>query len=287
MIKKIFVILILFFVAKPCYAIKIGLITDSKKVVVGTSVAGKIIDTKTNTTVYDLEKMKAYEIANIDNSIAIKINGRYTPISANEIVIRPMESGFVSAKRLWYRGVLRLKAEDKNLIVVNDVPIEDYLKGVVSKEMIPSWEKEALKAQAIAARSYTIANMGKRATLGFDLNDTTEDQAYGGASAETKKTNTAVEDTKGIVLTHNERIIKAFYFASAGGKTRNSIWGRDLPYLHSVPSFDDEIGKKGHGVGMSQYGANYLAKKGHDAYQILSYFYNNVGFARTNPQVYH
>ena len=78
---------------------------------------------------------------------------------------------------------------------------------------------------------------------------------------------------------------KGFWFdvsASAGGMTSTSVWGGSAPYLHSVPSFDDNVKKNGHGVGMSQHGANNLAKQGYNAYQILQYFYQNVKFAKLN-----
>jgi stage II sporulation protein D len=150
--------------------------------------------------------------------------------------------------------------------------------------MPPSWEFEALKAQAIAARSFALANLGKQAKFGYDLKDNTEDQAYGGASSETNVTNRAVEETHGLVLTYDMKIISAYYSASAGGMTSTSVWGGYAPYLHSVPSFDDNVGKKGHGVGMSQHGANNLAKQGYNAYQILQYFYQNVKFAKLNNE---
>lgn len=167
--------------------------------------------------------------------------------------------------------------------------MEDYLKGVVPSEMPSGWELEALKAQAIAARSYAFANLGKRGSLGYDLKDTPEDQAYGGASAETAKTNNAVDETSGLVLTYNYKVISAFYSASAGGQTvsNGQAWGgNDLPYIRSVKSFDDNVKKNGHGIGMSQHGANNLAKKGYNAYQILQYFYKNVKFARADGSSY-
>ena len=148
--------------------------------------------------------------------------------------------------------------------------------------MPASWEFEALKAQAIAARSFALANLGKQAKYGYDLKDNTEDQAYGGASAETNITNKAVDETHGLVLTYDMKIISAYYSASAGGMTSSSVWGGYAPYLHSVPSFDDNVAKNGHGVGMSQHGANNLAKQGYNAYQILQYFYSNVKFAKLN-----
>ena len=77
--------------------------------------------------------------------------------------------------------------------------------------MPASWEYEALKAQAIAARSFALANLGKQARYGYDLKDNTEDQAYGGASAETNRTNRVIDETAGLVLTHDMKIISAYY----------------------------------------------------------------------------
>ena len=90
------------------------------------------------------------------------------------------------------------------------------------------------------------------------------------------------------MLIHDGKIIPAYYSASAGGQTRSSgqVWTKDLAFLKSVPSFDDGIKKNGHGVGMSQYGANNLAKKGYNAYQILKYFYADVKFAKINSEYY-
>ena len=286
--KKILLLTLLFilFNCNPTYAVKIGLQTLVETASVGTSVKGTIIDANTNHTVCDLDAMKGYELRPYKNLMAIKIDGNYYKVNSDNIVIKPKETGFVSVKGKWYRGILKIQNKNGKLVVINDLPLDDYIKGVVPAEMPSSWEIEAQKAQAIAARSYVLANLGKRAAFGYDLNDTPEDQAYGGASAETVKTNSAVDDTKGIVLTYNMQIINAYYSASAGGQTSTSAWGGNLPYLRSVPSFDDNVKKNGHGVGMSQHGANNLAKDGYNAYQILQYFYKDVKFARVNPKVY-
>ena len=272
--------------ASPCFAIKIGLQTEVESTGVGTSVSGKIIDANTNHTICDLDAMKGYEIRPYHNLMAIRVDGEYYKIKSDNIVLKTMNPGFVSVKGKWYRGIVMIQNKNGKLTVINNVPLEDYLKGVVPSEMPSSWATEAHKAQAIAARSYALANLGKRARYGYDLKDTPEDQAYGGASAETADTNYADEQTKGIVLTYNMKVINAYYSASAGGQTNTNSWGSNLPYLRSVPSFDDNVKKNGHGVGMSQHGANNLAKQGYNAYQILQYFYNDVKFARVNPESY-
>jgi len=272
--------------ASPSFAIKIGLQTEVSSISIGTSVKGTIIDAVTNKTVCDLDAMKGYEIKPYHSVMAIRYEGKYYKIDSNNIVIKPTSTGFVSTKAKWYRGFLRVRNKDGKLIVINDVPLEDYIKGVVPAEMPSSWAFEAHKAQAIAARSYALANLGKRAKYGYDLTDTPQDQAYNGASGETAGTNSAVDDTKGIVLTYDTKVISAYYSASAGGQTNTNSWGTSLPYLRSVPSFDDNVKKNGHGVGMSQHGANNLAKQGYNAYQILKYFYKDVKFAKVDPKSY-
>lgn len=272
--------------ASPSFAIKIGLQTEVTSSAIGTSVKGTIIDANTNHTVCDLDAMKGYEIKPYHNLMAILYKGTYYKINSDNIVIKPLSPGFVSAKGKWYRGIIMIQNKNGKLTVINNVPLEDYIKGVVPSEMPSSWATEAHKAQAIAARSYALANLGKRAKYGYDLKDTPEDQAYGGASKETPDTNFAVDETKGIVLTYNMKVINAYYSASAGGQTNVNSWGSSLPYLRSVPSFDDNVKKNGHGVGMSQHGANNLANQGYNAYQILQYFYKDVKFARVDSKSY-
>lgn len=284
--KKILIILtvliINLIIANPSYAIKIGLLTEVEQAGVGTNVNGRMIDVNTNKTVCTLDAMKGYILVPYKNEIAVKAGGHFYSLGTSAIVLRPDTEGYVSTKGKWYRGKLMVKMSNGKLVVINDLTLEDYLKGVVPSEMPPSWEFEALKAQAIAARSFALANLGKQARFGYDLKDNTEDQAYGGASVETNKTNRAVEETAGLVLTYDMKIIPAYYSASAGGMTNTNAWGGNLPYLRSVPSFDDGVKKNGHGVGMSQHGANNLAKEGYNAYQILQYFYQNVKFAKLN-----
>lgn len=283
--KFILAVLIFMFTILPGHAIKIGLIDSTPFSYIGTSTEGYIIDTKTNKSIYRIQAMKPYKFKVKKNAVIIEAGSQEYNLGSDMVQIRPTNNGFCCAKKKWYRGELILKANEGNLIVINNLNLEEYLRGVVPSEMPSKWNFEAQKAQAIAARSYAIANLNKRASRGYDLKDTPEDQAYGGASSETAQTNKACDDTRGIVITYDKKVIPAYYSASAGGHTINSgdVWATDLPYLRSVPSFDDNIKKNGHGIGMSQHGANNLAGKGYNAYQILTYFYNNVKFGKLNP----
>jgi len=127
--------------------------------------------------------------------------------------------------------------------VVNVLPLEDYLKGVVPAEMPPFWGTEALKAQAVAARTYALRKIGRDAD--FDLEGNEFDQAYSGMSQQRIASNEAVEATRGQVLTSNGRLVDALYMASGGGQTENSEYGfirwdhglipaATIPYLRGI-----------------------------------------------------
>ena len=285
--KKVGIVIVCLFMLvfiQPVFAhdIKIGLITNVSSLRLGTSTYAPVINSRTNKTIYMLDPMRNYEFRADSNNILIKIGGKYYSLDTDEIAVRPDYDGYVSAKSKWYRGIFIVKNINGALVLINKLDMEDYLRGVVPSEMPSSWAFEAHKAQAVAARSYAYANLGKRGKYGYDLKDTPEDQAYNGASAETDNTDQAVKDTEGIVILYDAKIIPAYYSASAGGQTvtAGQVWSRDLPYVRSVPSFDGNVKKNGHGVGMSQHGANNLAKQGYYGYQILQYFYKNITFAR-------
>lgn len=285
----IFIVLLMQIVLiQPCFAIKIGLQSGIDKTFIGTSTQAQVINARTNKLLCTMAAMKGYELRAYKNGLAIKILGKYFDLDTDYAVIKPNSGGYISAKGKWYRGFFIVYNRNGALTIINQVEIEDYIRGVVPSEMPSGWNYEAHKAQAIAARSYALANLGKRASHGYDLKDTPEDQAYGGATAESSRTNQAVQETKGVVLIYDLKIIPAYYSASAGGQTASSsdVWTKNLPYLQSVPSFDGNIKKNGHGVGMSQHGANNLAQNGYNAYQILQYFYKGVKFARINPEFY-
>jgi len=282
--KKILLTILLYFLLiTPSFAIRIGLQDGVNYAVVGTSVEGGIADRNTNKILLRTTARKPYEIRPYEGILAVRIDGRFYKLKTNIISVQtPEYKYFVSAKRRWYRGELIVANLNGKLVVINNLPLEQYLLGVIPAEMPARWNYEAHRAQTIAARSYAIANLGKRGKRGYDLLDTPHDQAYGGASAETRQTNQAVVSTKDIVLTYNNKVIPAYYHAASGGQTLQSgqVWSRNLPYLKSVDGRDWGVRKMGHGVGMSQYGANNLAAQGYSANEILNYYYNNISFAR-------
>ncbi|HEU4593903.1 MAG TPA: SpoIID/LytB domain-containing protein, partial [Pyrinomonadaceae bacterium] len=138
-----------------------------------------------------------------------------------------------------YRGRLEVFANTKGLLtVVNVVPLEEYVRGVVPNELSPGGfpALEALKAQAVAARTYAVSHLGQFQSQGFDLLPTTRSQVYGGRSTEHPLTDRAVAETRGRVATFDGRPINALYTSTCGGHTEHAehIFGGDAPaYLRA------------------------------------------------------
>lgn len=136
-----------------------------------------------------------------------------------------------------FRGeIIITPSYGKTMTVVNQLDIEEYLYGVLPLEMPPNWPEEALKAQAVAARTYTLSNLGKWEKYGFDLTADTRDQVYGGIEVETSSTTDAIIKTKGQVLLYDNKPIMAFFHSDSGGITEASgeVFNEDLPYLIPV-----------------------------------------------------
>jgi stage II sporulation protein D len=133
-----------------------------------------------------------------------------------------------------YRGKLVVSGAGKLVQVVDVVGLEPYLKGVVPAEMPSTWGPEALKAQAVAARSYALANLAKGRD--FDLYGDTRDQAYGGVESESPAASAAVDATKGQVVLYNGKVADTLFFSTSGGRTASALesTGTAVPYLVSV-----------------------------------------------------
>ena len=304
---------------------------------------------------FDKNKEKKYELKNEEKYEIKSSDGRGI---------------WVGQKR--YPGILSLIILDSEILLINIVGIEKYLTSVVGSEMPTSWPLEALRAQAIASRTYALKQKGNSL---YDIDSTQKNQVYNGLESRTYKTTKAVRSTRSLVLVHNNKLINALFHSSSGGMTENSqdVWKNEYPYLTSVKDFDKsnpkfrwqknfsneelqkifpvigginkieilnitntgrvknvrifgdysstemsgvEIRKRmnlkstfirfkfvedktnipdnkdpndsyekiltvigqgsGHGVGMSQWGARYLATKGYSAERILKYYYKDV-----------
>jgi stage II sporulation protein D len=158
----------------------------------------------------------------------IKVSGvRVTPQT---------KSGLVYIDKQWFRGAVEVKSAPDGLLAVNQLPMEEYLYGVATSEMPRSWSLEAIKAQAVAARSYALYRQKYRQDKPYDLGDTAAWQVYGGVKGESQKSIQAVDTTQGEVITCRGKLVEALYHASSGGQTDNG--GRS--YLRSVKDYDQD-----------------------------------------------
>lgn len=176
---------------------------------------------------------------------------------SSAVWLEPADSGYVYVGDSWYKGRVLLLNDGGRLMAVNFVLLLDYLSSVVGSEMYPQWPSEALKAQAVAARSYALTQHVRNANRPFDLDNTQRYQAYLGIAKETNTTQAAVMQTTGEFISFQGGIVESLYAAS------------------------DEIVKAAHGGnGMSQNGAKDLASNGLTYTEILGTYYPGTSLSR-------
>ena len=315
------------------------------------------------------KKTKGITIKKQNNKTLLLLdnNNNFYEISSKGLSIQSSDRRgiWVNSKR--YSGKLKIISHENKILVVNHIGIENYLNSVVGSEMPEKWHLEALKAQAIASRTYALKQQANEA---YDIDSTQTNQVYNGLESSTFKTRKAVRSTRSLVITYKNKLINALFHSSSGGMTENSedVWSNPYPYLVTVKDFDHknpkikwikEVSKlelkkifpiiggieqikvlnisktgrikdlkisgihgekvisgkefrsklqlkstlfrpiisdkddaeinmqlypyltisglgSGHGVGMSQWGARYMANEGYKAKQILKYFYKGV-----------
>ena len=176
----------------------------------------------------------------LDNSTGMAVYA-YDGYSAANLGIRPYsltgEKTVVKCGYPYYGGIRFTLASGGGMNIVNMIPLDDYVAGVVPYEMSPSWPVEALKAQAVCARTYALThiNTAHQRNYGFDLCDTTCCQAYKGvySGSQTAKVAEAVDGTSGVTMMYNGQYCDAVYSSSNGGGSESAlnVWGKDIPYL--------------------------------------------------------
>ncbi len=176
---------------------------------------------------------------------------------SSSVWLEPGEGGYVYVGDSWYKGRVLLLTDGSGLMAVNFVLMHDYLSSVVGSEMYVNWPAEALKAQAVAARSYALVHHVRHAKRAYDLDNTQRYQAYLGIGKETNTTQAAVMATTGEFISYDGGIVESLYAAS------------------------DAIVQAAHGGnGMSQTGAMELATKGYNYTQILGNYYPGTSLSR-------
>ncbi|MGB2926080.1 MAG: SpoIID/LytB domain-containing protein [Limnothrix sp.] len=342
--------------AQAAIDLRVAVSKSSSRIQVGSSSNALVKDSQ-GRALGEISAMSAFSVNKKGNQLA------FDRWQAGELWIEPKGDGYVWIGDRWYRGRTQIRAEGSSIVAINHVDLEEYLYSVVGAEAIPSWPQEALKAQAVAARTYALKKRIENARKLYDLDTTTATQVYKGLNSEYSTTHDAVNATDSQIMTYNGDVILAVFHASSGGHTENveDIWTSPLPYLRGVVDYDQSapvyqwsksitaarlgqavggvgtvrqlvpqrktpqgrvvtmkvVGDRGsknisgeqlrkildlrstlisatiqsgnvyiygkgfgHGVGMSQWGANGLAEQGIDYQNILSHYYQNANISQ-------
>lgn len=164
----------------------------------------------------------------------LMINGR---IAACRQVRITSTAGFLNLNNYRSRGEYFITDTDNGLQAVNQVPLEQYLYGIVPQEMPYTWSREALMAQAVASRTYVLYNRTRNKHKSYDVTASAASQVYGGIDAERTVTTSAVDATRGQVMAFDGRLVAAYFHADSGGHTEDArfVWDVDIPYLKGAP----------------------------------------------------
>jgi len=163
-----------------------------------------------------------------DSSVILTVDSEQ-----NSLSFITTEDGLIKYKDNFYQGGFECILNDQQLTVINYVGLEDYIKGVVPYEMSSYWPFEALRAQAVCARTYAIYNIGAYADYGFDLTDDTRSQVYRGTLDANSTTDDAVDSTAGQLVRYKGEVCEIYYFSADGGATEDgtAVFSTDKPYL--------------------------------------------------------
>lgn len=198
--------------------------------------------------IYDKESKEViYEISS--NEIEVYTNGNGDILINSKCLEKPIEikgdfrslvgskqAGYTILDNSRYRDYIGFIVKENNILCINYLKLDHYLFGVLPREIPASGGLEALKAQAVVARSYLYGNINKHRLDGYGVCNTTHCQVYGGLDAEHENTNRAVLETSGIYVEYAGKIISTPFHSNSGGHTENSeyVWGGKVPYLQGV-----------------------------------------------------
>ncbi|BAY24396.1 SpoIID/LytB domain-containing protein [Calothrix sp. NIES-2100] len=224
--------------AQASVILRIAIERNVNQVKVGSSTTATVKD-GTGRTLGQLPAMSSFYAQAVGGGVALD------KWQSGLFWIEPTGKGFVYIGDRWFRGRTLVVPTEKGLTAVNWVDTEEYLYSVIGGEMDAQWPQEALKAQAIAARTYALYERERqRSNPIYDLGDSPDRwQIYKGVSSETPTTYAAVDATAGQVLTYQNKIILSVFHACSGGHTENveDVWGSKEPYLRAVQDYDQNI----------------------------------------------
>ena len=238
-LKKIFMLVmtVIFFISASAVSAekvstwqperKIGILVGVSQVTLEMSAPCVMIDAETKKQIRKIDANKKFllDTAKLKNN-SVEIRGEKVQLKDLQVTINDKK----------YFGGVQINKNSNSITVINLAPIEEYLRGVVPEEMSPSFELEALKAQAIAARSFVLANSDKHKSQGFDICATTHCQSYKGVEVAKSQTDLAIQKTRGEVIQYGGKTVTTNFHTDSGGMTATclEVWGTDTPYLQSV-----------------------------------------------------
>jgi stage II sporulation protein D len=233
---KILSVFIIFFLCCNIYAsdnvqknIKVGIILNASYFMAGSSEDFFISDASNKKLRFTKDIVK---VSCSEEGIGIK----------NHILLPPLKiessNGIIFANSKRYRGYLTVIRSGNKINIINVLPTEDYINGVLPKEVSTNWSIEALKSQAVVSRTYAITNLNRHLDQGFDVCSTVHCQVYGGAGVEANSCNKAVSETQCEILSYDGKFAQTVFHASCGGHTEDPKytwnWGNTPPYLRGV-----------------------------------------------------
>lgn len=228
--------------------IRVALHSAPYRLTIGSSPSWRLVDAWGTVRARGTDSTWVLERNNRRTRAASRDGARATAWSDSSWTLLADGDGHVSLGARRYRGRLRFVATDTAIVVVNELSLDDYVRGVVALEIgarQPN-ERAAIEAQAIVARSYALVKHRERAKASWDLLATVIDQAYGGLTAESDLANLAVAATAGLVLTYGGQPVSAPYHSTCGGTTAapTEVWsGPQSPWLQSVSDINPDNGR--------------------------------------------
>jgi stage II sporulation protein D len=219
--------------AQAAMEIRVAIKKSQEQIQVGSSTNASLKD-RNGKILGQLEEMKPYDAEIDGGGIGVE------DWRGSELIVEPKDDGYVWIGDRWYRGRTRLIRQGNGITAINLVDMDEYLYSVVGSEVVSTWPIDALKAQAVAARSFALYRRLESRGKPYDLDPTTNSQVYKGLASESTSTQEAVRQTLGKALTYNGKVILAAFHSSSGGHTENveDVWSSRLPYLRGVVDYD-------------------------------------------------
>lgn len=218
----------------PAQMVRVAIVRDAREVNLEIQGSYHFID-------LDLGRVVAKGPRLIKSKIRLLDKGLFVGMAvypSKRVLIKPSKDASIIVNNHRFRGdILLLRTPDNRLTAINNIDIEDYIKGVLYHEISHHWPIEAIKAQAVATRTYAIYKMQSSQKRDYDVTNDIYSQVYGGKNSERYRTGIAVDRTTGEVLSYQGKILPAYFHATCAGMTEDSkeLWNISIPPLKGVP----------------------------------------------------